>query len=87
MKLFLNLEQRKQGIQIYYGPYDQTKYHFATKFFSGQGKFGAHSCRAPTVPLKYNRGQRNNVYLKYLYQHFPKFNNEILKKSTQFLQS
>ena len=49
MKLFLNLEQRKQGIQICYGPDDQTKYHFATKFFSGQGKFGAHSCRAPKV--------------------------------------
>ena len=35
--------------------------------FSGQKKLGARSYCTPTVHLKQNRGQQNNVYLKYLY--------------------
>ena len=36
---------------------------------AGQEKLGARSCRAPIVHLKQYRGERNIVYLKYLYLH------------------
>ena len=36
---------------------------------AGQEKLGAHSRRAPTVHLKKNREERNNVHLKYACLH------------------
>ena len=35
----------------------------------GPEKLGARSCHAPTMHLNYNRGERNNVYIKYVYLH------------------
>ena len=45
------------------------KIKFLKQSTSGQEKLGAHSCRAPTLRLKQNQGESNNVYLKYVYLH------------------
>ena len=37
------------------------------RFFAGQEKLGARSYRGPAVQQKEHRGERNYVYLKYIF--------------------
>ena len=49
---------------------------------SGQEKFGARSCRAPTVHLNYHLGERKNVYLVYHLYH-KSYNQQYKKKENK----